>query len=47
MNVLLFLSLICFLAAGIWGVIAGSWPLVLVGAGGILLIASGHPSFHL
>lgn len=47
MNVLLFLALVCFLAAGAWGVIARSAPLVLVCAGGILLVISGHPTFQL
>lgn len=47
MDVLLFLALVCFLAAGIWAVMARSWPLLVVAAGGILLVVSGHPTFHL
>lgn len=47
MDVLLFLALVCFLASGIWAAILRSWPLLLVAAGGVLLVVSGHPTFHL
>lgn len=46
MDSLLLLALICFLAGGIWGAILRSWSLLLLGAGGVLLILSGHPLLH-
>lgn len=46
MHVLLLLALICFLAGAIWGAILKSWPLLVLGVGGVLLILSGHPLLH-
>ena len=45
MNVLLFLSLLCFIVAGVWAVMNRSWPLLTVAAGGVLLVLALHPAF--